>query len=274
MLTPLKNLARMSNVEPADGTAGTATAGMFYHGAPAHDLADLRSQFDLTGAGRSGIYFTQSPTYATVYALTKGMNSGTRIFRAEICAKNPFITPSGFCLGEVDSHFEQEMCDFAQSEGHDCIVSKEPDGLVWEIAVFDRSIVKFRSTMGAVSAAAIRGLKEGLFYSSQNLSAPEFSEECAIVFGDRARAAEFTPHDTIVAAGVDERLSIFCDQTTWPFLDRSFLEEQHVDVVIDPDTGDALVFDRDKALPLNRQLRRRYVAKRRVRASIRKPGGI
>lgn len=225
----------------------TKTPGVFYHGSPVSDL----------GIVETGTFFTEVATYAAGYCTKLGR--GGRIYRAEVVTRNPFIMPaehSGFY--DDEARFLSEV----RARGHDCIVNAM-HGVLWELIVFDEAEIKYRGTIGEAALIAREALASGIFYFVDGLPAPDYASSCSPVFSSHERADLASGAGTVRAVRVGARHPVYCERAAWPCMNFYALRTLHVDCLIDPEDGDALVVDRSLVVPLNRALRRKYRVQRR-----------
>jgi hypothetical protein len=254
----------LDTLEVGTGDEPTTTPGIFYHGSPHSDLVEFNSQIDVHGAGRRGVYFTNLADQALVYAVGRHRGASGRrgrIYTVELVTRNEFAVPKDFW----DEYWNEEVRGArelaAEQEAiagrHDCIVTAESHGYIFEVIVLDRSAIRCRSVMGAPAMHARRALSSGIFYSIGDLPGPDYAPDCPLLFSsrDRAEAACGVVRQVVAETGN----AIYCDCDVWDQLNVDDLRELRVDCLVDPSTGDALLVNRTPPRQLNRAARRTYL---------------
>jgi hypothetical protein len=152
---------------------------------------------------------------------------------------------------DVEAHAAAEL----RNQGYDCVISEQIGGVVLELFIFDKAIIRYRGFMGAVSGDAQRARASGTFYASDELPGPDFAPGCGLLFSSSDRAEAVSEGLGVRRARVDLYNPIYCDRQTWPRLDLDVLRRVRIDSLIDPATGDVLTLDRRQG-QLNRAMRR------------------
>jgi hypothetical protein len=264
----------VSPVLAADDEA-TNTPGVFFHGSPECDLEQFRSQFDVTGAGRRGVYFTHVPYHAMIFAFGRNREfvngKPGRIYTVDLVTRSELAATQAFWDeywskpgNEVGRSADELILEQAAiANRHDCIVTGEIDGHIGEIIVVEPSVIRPRTKMGAPLAEAARAIASGIFHAVDD--APTFEDgDYPLLFSSRRRAQEAggTVRQVVVETGV----SFYCDSDAWPLLDLEALQlDLKIDCLVDPVTGDALSLTTTELKPLNRTERRIYLKMKKQR---------
>lgn len=254
-----------ARLEKPEGSEPTMTPGVFYHGSPYTNLAELKSQQELgEGEGRAGVYFSQIPAYSGLYIdIQSGV--GGRIYTAELVTKNAYFVPDGFWkeCGAFDNHeLAKSLCAEISAQGYDCIVTTQVLGLIWEAIVFDKSAIRLRPVH------PVDPIPPRVFYAVDGAQPPEYATDRALLYHSRSRALEVAGNGAaprMVAASAWS--PTYCDQAAWRGMDFEMLREFCTDCLVDPETGDALLLDPSLILPLSRE-QRRAIKANQGRASV------
>jgi hypothetical protein len=233
----------------------TSIPGIFYHGAPSVSITTFRSQLELKKgpALRSGIYFTQSPTYAVMYAAARGNGFCGRIYRVALVTSRTlrpsnWIVPVGGAQASDEDDREERMVSEAAGTGYDSIVSIpgiEGDGVPLEVIVLDPAVIRYLDRPVAVRPFAKPWQFSTVpFYQASGVPHPEYAPGSVPFFSNRLRASAHGADIQTVA--VLAHGPLYCNRTTWPLFDFGLLRHWNVEALVDPETGDGLLIVPDK----------------------------
>jgi hypothetical protein len=252
----LRLLAKTDMDDPqVIGDEPTMTPGLYYHGSPRINLAEFASQSDLAAGIRSGIYFSQSPTYAAMYAATRGNLRGGRVYEVELITNSALTLPPAYWAGNaMDEAHEESVCSQIAAQGHDCIISEELNGVVLEVIVFSDAVIRNRG-QGDVAPKIKAKVAAGAFHFVDGLSGE--ADGCCRLFTCGTRALAIGgEHSRLQKALLPVLNPLYCSASTWPKLDLDVLRQFRFDCLVDPANGEALALDAAKVRPMNRADRR------------------
>lgn len=271
-MTAVDVWCEIHSLRPTPGTIcePTETPGVFYHGSQFSDIAEFEPQFDERLGFRREVYFTHIPTYAAVaYATSErrfaaarnSRGAEPRIYAVELVTSNVITMPPRWkhdMLDTIEGGRDREALAYRDLglQGYDCVISEQIDGLICELAIFDKTAVRYHSAMGPVADAAEAARASGMFYAVDHLPDPEYAPGCGLLFGSREMAdAESGDGFGVRPVKADLHTPIYCERDTWPLMNLDVLRRFRIDALIDPATGDVLTLDRRHG-QLNRAMRR------------------
>lgn len=247
--------------------AGTETPGVFYHGSPNVNIEQFRSEgVEKNDVRTSGVFFSQSPTYAAMFAMRGTEGKGGRVYSVELETRHPFVADPDWWVEHVadpaDREVEAAICDDTRADGFDSIVSLAEDETVLEIIVLvDDAIHSRESTVRLKDWTSPTVSDALMFFQPNDPGCPDYAPGCTPLQATNRS----TDGKTCVGRKVlvDALNPIYCSQAAWPKMDFDVLRFLEVDCLIDPDTRGALVLNPAKIVPMNRAMLRDVKSRQR-----------